>query len=211
MASYDNTQQQQVAQPQYGAQPQYAPAPQQQVVQQQPYASQPAPVAAPAGNDDVAHWTNRITEALNKPETITGPVPASHQPWHHRFLEFFNPIDLCLITCCCPCVTFGKTHHRLHHDANLKDYSPVNASCIGWWASGCCAATSVGIVLQRRTIMDRFGLTGDFPVNCLRGCFCGCCDLIQQEKEVEYRLLQQGGVTQQPTANHEMKVPGQQY
>ncbi|KFY17266.1 hypothetical protein V491_05051, partial [Pseudogymnoascus sp. VKM F-3775] len=38
MATYDNTQQQQVAQPQY------APAPQQQVVQQ-PYASQPAPVA----------------------------------------------------------------------------------------------------------------------------------------------------------------------
>ncbi|KFY70326.1 hypothetical protein V499_09262 [Pseudogymnoascus sp. VKM F-103] len=206
MATYENTQQQQVAQPQY------APAPQQQVVQQ-PYASQPAPVAGPpAGNDDVAHWTNRITAALNKPETITGPVPASHQPWHNRFLEFFQPIDLCLITCCCPCVTFGKTHHRLHHDANLKDYSPVNASCLGWWASGCCAATAVGIVLQRRTIMDRFGLTGDFPVNCLRGCFCGCCDLIQQEKEVEYRLLQQGGVTEQPTANHEMKVPGgQQY
>ena len=76
MATYDSTQQQ-------------------QVVQQQ-YASQPAPVAGPAaGNDDVAHWTNRITEALNKPETITGPVPASHQPWHHRFIEFFQPIDLC--------------------------------------------------------------------------------------------------------------------
>jgi hypothetical protein len=74
----------------------YETTPQQQVVQQ-PYASQPAPVAAPpAGNDDVAHWTNRITAALNKPETITGPVPASHQPWHHRFLEFFQPIDLCM-------------------------------------------------------------------------------------------------------------------
>lgn len=89
MATYDNTQQQQ-------AQPQYAPAPQQQVVQQ-PYASQPAPVAGPAaGNDDVAHWTNRLTAALNDPQSITGPVPASNQPWHHRFLEFFMPIDLCM-------------------------------------------------------------------------------------------------------------------
>lgn len=84
MASYDQAPQQ----------PQYAQAP----IQQQPYQAGP-PAAAPVpatGNDDVAHWTNRITAALNNPQSITGPVPESNQPWHTRFLEFFQPIDLCM-------------------------------------------------------------------------------------------------------------------
>jgi hypothetical protein len=40
----------------------------------------------------------------------------------------FNPIDLCLVTYCCPCVTFGKTHHRLRKDPNLAGYEPINTS-----------------------------------------------------------------------------------
>lgn len=32
------------------------------------------------------------------------------------------------MTWCCPAITFGKTHHRLHHDPQLRDYSPINIS-----------------------------------------------------------------------------------
>ena len=32
------------------------------------------------------------------------------------------------ITCCVPCVTFGKTHHRSRKDADLEGYTPVNAT-----------------------------------------------------------------------------------
>jgi len=167
-----------------------------------------APMQATAQDDDVAHWINRARDALNHPETITAKVPPTAQSWHTRFVEFFNPIDTCFITCCCPCVTFGKTHHRLHHDPQLTDYSAVNPSCLGFWLTACCGGALVMLVLQRHEVKTRYGLTGDFPIDCLRACCCGCCDLIQQDKEVEYQtLLNPALTTTQPTVQQEMKIP----
>ena len=33
-----------------------------------------------------------------------------------------------LMAWCCPCVTFGKIHHRAHKHPQLEGYSPLNAS-----------------------------------------------------------------------------------
>jgi hypothetical protein len=42
--------------------------------------------------------------------------------------EHLLTFDKGAITCCVPCVTFGKTHHRSRKDANLEGYTPVNAT-----------------------------------------------------------------------------------
>jgi hypothetical protein len=89
-----------------------------------------APRAGGAVDDaDVAHWKNKINTIFAKPgDHINQKSPESARPWSSGFFDCFNPIDLCLITYFVPCVTFGKTHHRMRKNANLEGYEPVNTS-----------------------------------------------------------------------------------
>jgi hypothetical protein len=85
--------------------------------------------SGPINDTDVNEWKNRFNEVLTKPgDVVNSRSPATAQPWHESFLGCFNPIDLCLVTYCCPCVTFGKTHHRLRKDPNLAGYEAINTS-----------------------------------------------------------------------------------
>lgn len=83
----------------------------------------------PIDQKDVDEWKNRFNDVLARPsEHINSKSPVESQSWFSGFFDCFNPIDTCLITCCVPCVTFGKTHHRLRKDANLQGYEPINTS-----------------------------------------------------------------------------------
>lgn len=139
--------------------------------------------------DDVNDWINRAKDFINKPATITAPAPANAQPWYTDFFGCFDPIDTCLITCFCPCVTFGKTHHRLRKSPTLEGYSPINASCLGFGFLHCCAINIFMNVLQRHELRTKYNLQGDFVTDCLTTWCCVCCNLIQTEKEAEYRAL----------------------
>ncbi|MCJ1475077.1 hypothetical protein MMC13_003737 [Lambiella insularis] len=140
-------------------------------------------------NDDVNDWINRVKDVVAKPETVTAPAPANATPWHERMLSFFDPIDTCAITCCCPGITFGKTHHRLRKDPNLREWSPINASCGMWYIVACFGCHVIPNVLQRHEIRQNYGLQGDVVTDCLRAWCCNCCDLIQQDKEAAYHTL----------------------
>jgi hypothetical protein len=90
---------------------------------------QPAAAAQPVSNADVGEWTARFNDVLSRPsEHINSKSPDSAQPWHNAFFGCLAPIDVCLMTWCCPCVVFGRTHHRLRKNANLEGWQPVNAS-----------------------------------------------------------------------------------
>lgn len=96
-------------------------------------ASAPAPTAQPSNgpiNDrDVEDWKNRFNEVLAKPsEHVNSKSPESAQPWGSAFFGCFNPIDTCLMTWCLPCVTFGKTHHRIRKNGSMEGWEPVNTS-----------------------------------------------------------------------------------
>ncbi len=84
-----------------------------------------APVQA-APQNDLDHWIAKASNAVKDPSPITNPTGTG--AWSSGFFECFSPIDTCAITCCCPCITFGKTHHRLNKDANLAGYQVVNTS-----------------------------------------------------------------------------------
>jgi hypothetical protein len=85
--------------------------------------------SGPVNDRDVEDWKKRINEVLAKPsEAINSRSPEDAQAWHTGFFDCFNPIDLCLMTYCLPCITFGKTHHRLRKNVNLEGYEPINTS-----------------------------------------------------------------------------------
>lgn len=75
---------------------------------------------------DLDGWVARASNVAKDPSGITNPTGSA--AWSSPFFGCFDPIDTCAITWCCPCVTFGKTHHRLNKDSNLAGYSVLNAS-----------------------------------------------------------------------------------
>ena len=83
----------------------------------------------PLSDADMDDWKTRINDVLARPsEHVNSKSPESSQPWTNAFFACFNPIDTCLMTWCIPCVTFGKTHHRLRKGGSLEGYEPINTS-----------------------------------------------------------------------------------
>lgn len=80
-------------------------------------------------DEDLKHWQNRFNDVLARPsEHLNSSSGQGAQSWFNSFWSCFNPVDTCLITCCVPCFTFGKTHHRLQHQGNLEGYEAINTS-----------------------------------------------------------------------------------
>ncbi|KAK0616721.1 PLAC8 family-domain-containing protein [Immersiella caudata] len=153
--------------------------------------SAPAPHAGPQkpgplSDADMDDWKTRINDVLARPsEHVNSKSPESSQPWANSFFGCFNPIDLCLMTWCIPCVTFGKTHHRLKKGNNMEGYEPINTSCLILCGSGCFGLHWIPMALQRAEIRARYNLQGSCLVDIATACCCGVCDLVQQDKEVD--------------------------
>ncbi|CAK7265918.1 hypothetical protein SEPCBS57363_001832 [Sporothrix epigloea] len=162
---------------------------------------------------DVTEWKNRFNDVLARPsEHLNQRSPAGAQSWSESFFGCLSPIDLCLVTYCLPCVTFGKTHHRLHKDANLAGYEPINASCLLLFGSACCGLFWLPMAIQRSDIRKKFNLEGDCILDIAASCCCALCVLTQDEKEVKARdAAGQGssyGITQQYQATGGMTYAG---
>ena len=71
----------------------------------QPQAAAPGPI----DQKDIDHWMGKLNTALADVNgTVNNQSPAGASSWSNSFWNFFAPVDTCLITCCCPCITFGK-------------------------------------------------------------------------------------------------------
>ena len=132
-------------------------------------------MAAPAHDKsemqrDVDHWVNRVSHTAKDHSHITNPTGSAS--WSSSFFGCFNPVDTCLVTCCCPCITFGKTHHRLNKNGDLVGYSAVNASCLGWWAVSCFGLHCIANLVQRGELRERSqpNLSGNFVTDFLKVC-----------------------------------------
>jgi len=124
-------------------------------------------------------------DVLARPrEHVNQKSPETASPWTNAFFGCFNPIDLCLMSWCLPCVTFGKTHHRLHKSSNLEGYEPINTSCLLLCGSSCFGLHWIPLSMQRAEIRARYHLQGSCLVDIATSCCCGLCSLVQQEKEV---------------------------
>ncbi|KAM7203614.1 PLAC8 family domain containing protein [Naviculisporaceae sp. PSN 640] len=149
----------------------------------------------PLDDNDVNEWKARFNDVLARPgEVVNSRSPEGSQPWYSSLFGCFNPIDLCCMTYCLPCVTFGKTHHRLRKDGNLAGYEPINTSCLMFCGSGCFGLWFIPMAMQRADIREKYHLEGSCLTDIALACCCGLCDLVQQEKEVAYRV-QNGGAS----------------
>ncbi|EFY86987.1 DUF614 domain protein [Metarhizium acridum CQMa 102] len=167
--------------------------------------TQPAPTPAPAATQpanngpidqaDLDDWKNRFNHVLSRSgEVVNSKSPESAQSWAAGFFDCFSPIDTCLITYCLPCVTFGKTHHRVRKNGNLDGYEPINTSCLLFCGAGCFGLHWIPMAMQRMNIREKYNLKGS---------------LIQQDKEAEHREQQllSSGVQQQYQPNNRMQYP----
>lgn len=50
------------------------------------------------------------------------------QEWHHSGSSCCSPFGTCMLSWCCPCITYGRTHHRVKNDGNMQGYSCCNLS-----------------------------------------------------------------------------------
>ncbi|KAH7178171.1 PLAC8 family-domain-containing protein [Fusarium sp. MPI-SDFR-AT-0072] len=162
----------------------------------------------PIDHNDLNEWKDRFNDVLARPsEHVNSKSPESSQPWQNSFFGCFSPVSLCAITCCVPCVTFGKTHHRLRKNGNLQGYEPINTSCLLFWGSTCFGLHWIPLALQRANLREKYNLQGSCLVDLATACCCGCCDLIQQDKEAEYREAHTSAPAEGYKANEGMTVP----
>ncbi|KAK2595633.1 hypothetical protein QQS21_006680 [Conoideocrella luteorostrata] len=198
-------------------------APQEQIapVTTQPGAT-PAPVAtttaqpahnknSPIDQKDLDDWKLRFNDVLKRPgEVVNSKSAEGSQSWFSGFFDCFNPIDTCLITYCLPCITFGKTHHRIRKNGDLQGYEPINTSCLLFCGAGCFGLHWIPLSMQRMNIREKYNLQGSCLEDVVLSCCCHCCTMIQSDKEAEHReeLLRNGGVQQQYQSNtNEMQYP----
>ncbi|KAH8726213.1 PLAC8 family-domain-containing protein [Phaeosphaeriaceae sp. PMI808] len=146
----------------------------------------------------VNSWKAKINASLNSTKIQS---KTTGKPWSTSLWGCFAPIDLCAITCCLPCVTFGKTHHRLENNGDMTTYEPINTSCILFYLSTCFGAHFILQSIQLAELREKHGLEGGCIPDLIKSCCCGCCTLIQAEKESRLLLGEKtGGVVDQQYA-----------
>ncbi|KAL5362417.1 PLAC8 family-domain-containing protein [Aspergillus floccosus] len=94
--------------------------------------------------------------------------------------------SLCLTSCCLPCLTFGKTQARLR-DPSLKEFHYFNFDCTLYAFLGMMGGHWIIQTIRRGEMRDRLGIEGSCCGDCCASFWCGCCVIIQDEKEVELR------------------------
>lgn len=59
--------------------------------------------------------------------------------------------------------------------------------CLMMAASACVGLHWIPMIFQRADIRRKYNLQGNFVTDLFTSCCCGCCSLIQQDKEAEVR------------------------
>jgi len=139
---------------------------------------------------------------------------SERKTWGFGFFDCFRDPGASAKACCCPCVSYGQTRHRLHFP-NSESTAPVcSTPCLGYCltAGFIPGAESIFGLLQRGEIRSRLDLdmptpkdrgvhlgsrqqqqarifegleqAGGFLDDAWRHFFCACCALVQEEREV---------------------------
>jgi len=132
------------------------------------------------------------------------------EEWHAQGSDCCSPLDACCLAWWVPCVQYGRIHHRLHVDGALQNWSFFNMDCCAWYCLAHVGCQWVVQMMQRGEIRKKYNLKGDGMTDCLCACCCGPCDLVQQDKEAEFREQQRLGMPV-PIQNQPVKVQGMQY
>ncbi|PYH66920.1 PLAC8 family protein [Aspergillus vadensis CBS 113365] len=110
--------------------------------------------------------------------------------WNYSLFDCCSPGTLCLTSCCLPCLAFGKTQSRLR-DPTLQSYESINGDCVIWSFLGLGLSQWIYQTIRRGELRNKYGIEGSCCGDCCVSMCCGCCALIQEEKEAEIRTRPQ--------------------
>ncbi|KAL2060553.1 hypothetical protein VTL71DRAFT_9194 [Oculimacula yallundae] len=114
------------------------------------------------------------------------------EQWNNDIWDCFKGADnLCLKATFCSCFVYGRTQARLR-DPTLAGYERINNDCLMFAGLNCCGLGFVLEFLKRTEIRAKYALRGDAVTDGLLSFCCGCCSMIQGEKEVIGRQQMEG-------------------
>ncbi|KAE9983451.1 hypothetical protein EG328_009943 [Venturia inaequalis] len=119
--------------------------------------------------------------------------------WHYTLCSCWSQSSLCGESLCCPCVLAGRTHQHLHNPPSSNNpYTHIPST--NWYCTSCCllsifllAAAPVYYCMtwtQRREVRYKYHIKGNNANDCCASTFCVCCTLVQEEREVQWRMQQ---------------------
>jgi len=109
--------------------------------------------------------------------------------------DCFSPFSTCFLTCCCPCVTFGRIKAR---ESGEKDPSGINGMCALHCLLLYCGVAPVLQFVNRMSMREKYGMESNGCGDCLTAFCCACCELIQEDKETIIRTTGMDPKTEQP-------------
>lgn len=83
------------------------------------------------------------------------------------------------------CVLFGKTYAREHGEG---ESSGCGAMCCAWYCAASFGFNSCLQCIMRGQQREKYGIEGSGFGDCCASFWCGCCTLIQEEKESVVRI-----------------------
>jgi len=107
--------------------------------------------------------------------------------WTAGLFDCFEPIEDCVIGYFAPCVIYGRTSERLLK-GNDAEHELVNNECIMFGVAACFGLHWVLNTLKRSELREKYHIEGSIVEDCALSWCCGCCAVIQQDKEVRTRL-----------------------
>ncbi|TPX12768.1 uncharacterized protein E0L32_000945 [Thyridium curvatum] len=154
----------------------------------------------------MAHEESHAPPHAGHPNPGTAAAVNSRQNphWNESMFSCCSPFDLCMATWCFPCVTYGKTEAR-RKDPSLKDYNGVNNECLVYCGLSVIMLGWIPQMRRRKAIREQYGIEGSSGGDCMTVCFCPCCGLIQDDKEVTFR--ESFGKTEGYQRNGDMTYP----
>ncbi|CCX07369.1 PLAC8 family-domain-containing protein [Pyronema domesticum] len=103
--------------------------------------------------------------------------------WENSLFSCFSNMNTCMMATFCPCILFGRTRYRLRHPS-LDGHNCCNFAC---FTQCICISTPISCIqrmMQRKEIREKHNLEGGCCGDCMKSCFCSCCELAQEENEV---------------------------
>jgi len=124
-------------------------------------------------------------------------VPVNHggapQEWRNSLWDCFSPGGTCFMSCCCPCIVFGKNHERLK-DPQGPEQNGINGSCCAWLCLAYFGCQWIVQMNERGEFRRKYNLAGSGMTDCATAYCCACCELIQTEKEGKFRADEARGL-----------------
>ncbi|KAG4437190.1 hypothetical protein IFR05_007346 [Cadophora sp. M221] len=132
---------------------------------------------APITEQPAGHAQPQPTYMKYKEQTGT-------EEWNNDIWDCFKGADnLCLKATFCSCFVYGRTQARLR-DPTLAGYERINNDCLMFAGLNCFGLGFVLEFLKRSEIRAKYAIRGDALTDGLLSFCCGCCSIIQGEKEV---------------------------